>query len=338
MAILFTDSFQYTTLLTKYDTTGSYQAVASASPRFTGDRYLNFTDGAGYVTKILGGAQPQTIMLQFGLYWTYANAQNCLCAFYANGGQKFNLRINSAYQLQLYRWTTHVQTSTLTIPSAAWNQIELKAYIHGSAGTLLVKCNGVTIFNLTSQNLNYDGGNLYADQFALSGPSMSGGQNTFRISDVIVMDTTGSYCNDLLGARRVQPCLPTGAGYYSQWSPSAGSNWQNVEEVPPTDDTDYNSTSDVDEIDTFEVPDVANTNATIDAVVLQLYGKSTDAGFSRVKGICRSNSVDGLSDTEVVLTNSYKYGQSPIYLDPNTSAPFTVSGFNAAEFGYKRTA
>lgn len=337
MAVLMTDSFPYSSLATKWDTVGTYQTVASASPRFSGDRYLNFSDGAGFVYKTLP-AQPQTIMLQFGLFWTYANAQNCLCAFYASGGQKFNLRINSAYQLQLYRWTTLVATSSLTVPASAWNQIEIKAYIHGSAGTLLVKCNNVTIFNLTSQNLNYDGGSLYADGVSLSGASMGGGQNVFRISDVIVMDTTGSYCNDLLGARRVQAMVPTGAGNYSQWTPSAGSNYQNVDEVPPTDDTDYNATSTVNNIDTFVVGDVSNANATIDAAVVQIYGKSSDAGFSRAKGICRSNSVDGLSDSEVVLTNSYRYGMSPIYVDPNTGVPFTVAGLNAAEFGYKRTA
>jgi hypothetical protein len=130
--------------------------------------------------------------------------------------------------------------------------------------------------------------------------------------------------------------VPTGDGNYSQFTPSAGSNYQNVDDVPPDDDTSYN-TGDVNEIDTFTLADLAIPNATIDAVVCSIYAKTNDGGSALIKGVARSNGVDGLGN-ELSVPSSYDWLQSIIYVDPNTSSVFNAAGVDAAEFGYKRTA
>jgi hypothetical protein len=66
-----------------------------------------------------------------------------------------------------------------------------------------------------------------------------------------------------------------------------------------------------------------------------MYCKTDDGGAAMLKGFARSAGDDG-EGTEVAAPSSYGYIDSYIYVDPDTSAAFDVTAFNAAEFGYKR--
>ena len=231
---------------------------------------------------------------------------------------------------------TLLATSSLDAPINLWNYIEVKATISNSAGVVLVKINGDTYINIQSGDVvdTQNTSTATANMFLFG--KIPGSANGYQaISDVLVMDTTGSYCNDLLGDRRVQYFAPDVEGYYAESTPSTGTRDNTVDEVPPVT-TDYNTLDAVNERDTFTHAAMGTNQNVVDAVVCTMYGKTGDVGKAKIKGLCRASSTDG-EGLEVGVSNTSSYMQSPIYVDPSTSSPFTKANFANAQFGYKRS-
>jgi hypothetical protein len=284
------------------------------------------------------GGQQTTIMNQFAYYPTSYVSSYLVPTFFLEAATGVHVWMrDTGGQLAFYRGdnSTLLASASSTI-TMAWHFIEIKIYFHASAGTILMKVDGVTLVNATGLATKY-AANGYCNQIAYNYPVQN--QGYFRLSDMIIMDTTGSYCNDLLGPRIVeQLVVPTANGNYAQWTPSAGQNYACVDEVPPNDDTDYVSTTTVGNSDTFVVPDLSLNSPIISGVMVSPYCKSVDVGIAKIKGMARSNGVDGLGTEQVVPVGTYMWTPSPIYLDPNTNQPWTGAGFNAAEFGYQKSA
>jgi hypothetical protein len=348
MALLFVDGFPYDiSLITKrYDSfgVGYSPSIGTGSGRTANARYLIHPQcGGQYFVKALP-ANYQRILVQFGFYasqW-WGPGIPALVTF-SDGDARYGAQLSigcangkiSAYRASSGVGTKIGEESGASVPANAWHQIEVDVTIDNSVGAVLVKVDNQTVLNLTGQDTQYTA-NAYCNKIRFgygTGTEGDWDANTARWSDIIIMDTTGSYCNALLGPRIVQVCVPTADGSYKQWDRSAGSdNYANVDEVPPDDDTTYNYTETVGEIDTFSVTQLAAASA-ISAVVCSIYTKVE--GGASVKGVARTGTTDGLGP-EKAVAGSYNWLQSPVYVDPTTGYPFTKAGFNAAEFGYKR--
>lgn len=361
MALLFADGFPYeqtqtgvtTVLSSRYESIdwaesfGNWSPQVQAGGRWTDGRYLKFIYIAynkyrcGYVLKSFAALTPQTVMVQFG--YKCPNASNTVCQIQdvTAGSSQLTLTFEGGL-LNVRRGTyngTILGTSTSAFIPNQWHQIEFKAKIDSSVGTILVKVDGETYIELTDGDQNTQNtANAYANGFLFGQAPSCGWGSEVDYTDIIIMDTTGSYCNDLLGVKRVQICMPTqDSATHAQWNCSTGVvHFALVDEVPPVT-TDYNYTSTASNIDGFIVPDVANLLGSIDAVIFDLYCISDEPGTPMIAGHCRSGGVDGVG-TEVMPPAAGGYAQSIMYVDPATSAPFTPAGFNAAEFGYKKTA
>jgi hypothetical protein len=356
MALIFHDSFPYgdfsdgvTRRWNVVSTNSGSITIQSSNGRFGGRwMQMNAANAWGYnqyIRKTIGGTRP-TIFFQCGykpvLYngpgyipiLSFLDSGTCQIALYDYVG------ILKAYRGQ---GTDLLATAEIPISTNVWHQLEVKITIDNTYGEVLVKIDGVTLINiLGTVEVPVDTqatANSYIDGFQLNcyGPNALMG-----ISDIIVMDTTGSYCNDLLGARMVGQEPPIGAGTYSQFTPSDSiSNYEAVDEIPPNDDTDYN-TGDVDNIDTFTFAPISNPTAKIDAVICSIYAKTNDGGSASVQGIAKSFGGDSDGDeglgTEIVVPSSYDWLSSIIYVDPHTTTPYDAAGLNDSELGYKRSA
>jgi hypothetical protein len=344
MALLYIDAFPYANPrgATPYRWTSVQQGYVpghtnvSTSGRF-GGRWLDILAdglfGAGWGVFRNLGTNVSTLMIQHGLLPQVQNNGSAFLRVYDGGTVQLSV-VNNNGTFSVYRGNvgTLLGTSGVVITSSVWHQIELKVTFHSSTGTVLLKVDGVTLIDLTDQN-TIATANAYANGVQwFAAPQ----DQRFGISDIIVMDTTGDYCNDLLGSRMVELKVPTADGNYSQFTPSAGSNYENVDDVPPDSDTTYNS-GDVGAIDTFNKADIANPSATIDAVVCTIYARSNDGGSAQVAAVVRSGGADTVG-SGIAVPSSYDFLSSIVYVDPDTDAPFTAAGINAAEFGYKRTA
>jgi hypothetical protein len=134
--------------------------------------------------------------------------------------------------------------------------------------------------------------------------------------------------------------VPTGDGADQDFTPlHGGTHFSEVDEVPPDNDTSYNSSANFGEKDTYTYPAVPaigtagvilGVQNTLDARA----GKNGDGGtgFDAIAGILRVSSTDHESKQKP-LSTTYTYKLFPTTRNPDTGDLFTRSEINAAEFG-----
>ncbi len=233
----------------------------------------------------------------------------------------------STGKIHAYRGTSTLLGSSASgvYLSGVWNYIEVKWTVDDTVGVVVVRVNGVEVLNLTSQDTK-NSTNAYC---ACIGVSCDVSQHTF--DDMYICDTSGSVNNDFLGDCKVVEVVPTGAGNYTQWTPSAGSNWQNVDDSNPNGDTDYNSDSTIGNKDTYDCAALGVTG-TVYGIQHVAQMRKDDAGSRSVRLIERVSATD-YNGSDIALSDSYVSYARLFETNPNTGVLWTVSGVDAAEPG-----
>lgn len=246
----------------------------------------------------------------------------------------FDLRINSAGKLLVTRNGTILTTGTTTLTEATWYYIETKVTIgDAGAGSYQVKLNGADEIHNAGGVVAGDtrnAGNASANRIELG--EFSGASLLF--DDLYMCDGAGATNNDFLGDCRVEALLPSGAGNAAQFTPSAGSNYQNVDDAAADGDTTYNASSTSGHIDSFAMGNLTMTSGTIYGVQTNLWARKDDAGTRGLKPHFRISATD-YARTTVNLTDTYLDRLAIEETNPNTAAAWDVGGVNGAEFGYK---
>jgi hypothetical protein len=235
-------------------------------------------------------------------------------------------------------WNTGTIIATSTghtaIGTAAYHQVEVKAVMHTSTGSVIVNLDGVQVINTGSVQTAATSGSVTAIRFG----NGSASTNSMQYDDMYVADavdataTQGRANNDFLGDLRVQVLYPTGAGDVTQWTPSSGANWTTVDETPPST-ADFVSNATVGQQDLYTLTDLSGTVTTVYAVRECLYITKTDAGSVQVKPVFKENSVS-TSDTAQGIT----VGAAPVYgtlraVRPSDGAVWTTTDVNALQAG-----
>jgi len=303
--------------------------------RFGQGMRLEWVDTYRYLAEVTGS--PDTIVVGFALKFTTAPTSfnnydilrllddfneatgNIHVRFRANGSGLIEAR-DSANSL-LGTSSGHV------ISTNTWYFVEFKVYIHDSAGTIEVKVDGVTRLNLTSQD-TLNGSNAYVGGVRLGNNYL----NYTYMDDLYVCDTSGSSpCNDFLGDSRVDVLRPDGIGNTTQFAPSAGDNYENVDEVYPDDEATYND-GDLAEKDTYQLSDLSALGTTIYGSKSQITVRKTDAGSRKVKVVTRSNITDYLGD-EKILSDTFQTFTKLYENNPDDAAAWEEADLNGSEVG-----
>lgn len=352
MALLFMDSFDHydtANLLKKWTGSTGSATISSANGRRGSAALRVVHSGASstvYAEKTLTPGDP-TCIVGFAINpsaLTVPGATGAPLVSVRDGSLcQVALRLNSNGTLSVTRshqGGTVLGTTTAVIAAAAFSYIEFKVLVHPSAGTIDVAINGNPALTLTAQNTRNTSNSQWTS-IALGAVDSNGGTfNTagnLDFDDLYVLDGTGaSPWNAFLGDVRVDPRNPTAAGASSGWIPSAGANWQCVDETPPNDDTDYNAANVSGLTDTFVTQDAPVAGAAIYGVQHCLDVRKTDAGTCSIAPVIRHAGVDFVGANANPGT-TYGFTLSIAQINPGTSDQWTESGFNAAEFGYKRT-
>jgi len=246
------------------------------------------------------------------------------------------LKLLANQKLQVSRGDgTVLATGTATVSLSTWHYIEIKVTISDSAGAAEVRLNGVTDINISSVDTR-NGGNASADTIQIAGGPSSSGVD-MRYDDVYLCDGTGSINNDFLGDVRVSALYPTGAGAHTDWTPSTGSNWQNVDDATSNGDTDYNSSGTPNQIDTYAMGDLPASAASVLGVFYHFWVRKDDAGSRQVAPVVRISGTDYVGTT-VTVPSSYDEFHEMHETSPATSAAWTVSEVNGMEYGVKEIA
>lgn len=369
MALVFLDSFDYyvtADFLNKWTAQNSYYfgavAIQSAAGRHSSAGFRASTgngnaNAGGGLWKLLATA-PGDATCIIGCSCTaptagIGTAGMALLSVRDGTTPQVTLRINSDTTVSACRGGTGgtvLGTSGATSLGSTSAYLEMKVLVHPSAGTVDVRVNGTSVLALTGQNTrntansswNGIGIGAYDQVFNCATATAV----NFDFDDLYVCDGTGSApWNTFLGDVAVSVRRPTGASANgatnTQWTPSAGSNWQNVDDAAWNGDTDYNSALTSGLTDTFVTEDVPTAGSTVYAVQMTLIARKTDAGVCTLAPVVRcadgSAVVADRVGTAVPPATAYSFSEPQIYsLDPGTNAAWTEAGFNAAEFGYKR--
>jgi hypothetical protein len=269
---------------------------------------------------------------------TFGNSPYIGVAVLSGATPQLTLTLSTTGFLEVHRGSesgTLLGTASAALTPSVYQFVELKAVIHPSAGAVTVRVNEIPVLTLTSVNTAATGSAVWD---GVQVGAMNAGSSLNQYDDLYVLDGSGaSPLNDLLGDCRVDARYPTGAGATTAWTPSTGANWQNVDDATPNGDTDYNSTATVGATDTFATQDAPVPGALLYGVQLCLSQKKTDVGACAIAPVVRHSGAD-YPGTSVNPGTTYAFACTPYGTNPGSGAAWTESGFNAAEFGYKRTA
>jgi hypothetical protein len=339
MALLFCDGFDHyaaADINKKWGNSGSWQTISAGQGRF-GTAAIYCQD----VTPLTSPTVTNTdvMICGFAYRWGTASSLNRSIPAFNDGGNgvQVYLRLNSNYSLQAYRGDgTTLGTGTTKISLGAWYYLEIKVLIDNTNGGFWLKVNGADELRLGAYAVSPVGlDTQYTANAIVNSISFTGsGYGGEYLDDVYICDDSGSTNNDFLGDIRVETIVPTGAGNTTQWTPSAGNNWDCVNDIVALADTDYVSETTASEKDTYAFGNLTPTSGTIKGVQIMIGARKDDAGSRSIAPVYRPTSTD-YDGTTGVVSDSYTYLSEIKEVSPETSAAWTIAEINGAEFGVK---
>lgn len=191
--------------------------------------------------------------------------------------------------------------------------------VGANTGIITLWVNGVQIFRRTGLTTATGAGLGYCNGVQMMGPG--GIPNHCYLDDLYLLNCAVAPNITFLGALRLYALPPT-ANAVVQWTPNAGANWSNVNEVPPNGDTSFNSSATIGEADQYVYPLVGPpTNSTLLFVAHELDMK-IDSGARSV-----ASDIEGNLGTAAALTNGYHIYQTPYDTNPVTGSQFVQGDF-----------
>lgn len=223
------------------------------------------------------------------------------------------------------------------ITDGEWHHVELYMLISTTTGNVTLWIDGEEQYALTGIDTSDGATNISTyTQLRVSTSVASNTAQFIWLDDIIVWDDSGS---ELSGAlpnhiHRIATLRPSGAGAANDFTPSAGSNFQNVDEQVADDDTTYNESPTVGHIDSFAYDNMPWSIDEIFAVNVRTRVKF-DSGSANFRNKVRLSSTY-YNGATVALGAAYAMVEQIWNNNPNTSSNFTGSDIDGAEFGYER--
>lgn len=227
---------------------------------------------------------------------------------------------------------TLLGTSAAQLPQNSWQHVEFHATRSATTGTVELRFNSNVVLNLTGQNTGS------ADWSALHiGCQRSFASQTHTgvcLDDLIVWDKTGSEFNDFPGPKGIYCLLPDSDTVAADWTVvGAASGNAALSEVGPDDDTSYILSNGSGDVSEFGCQDLPSGIGLVQAVVPVSLMRSPEAAQARVDVVSGASVATG---TVRSLPVTYDYWQEPVYLDPDTGAPWTRAAVNAARLRFRQ--
>ena len=284
----------------------------------------------GLVTGTRGG---RCLVSKGILYWTWWDSANaavqCSVEFDATNGQvRAYTGCRDTFMPGSGTGTLIAQSALMSVQTGSEFYAEAGVTIAtGTGGSILVKINGVTLINQSGVATQSTGTAAYhTTQDATSGQVGSGGAATVQQSDLYWTSGTTYY-----GPGKVFGLFPASNGTV-QFTPSTGSNYQNVSHQPPVGDAGYNYSATTGQSDLFNTTAGASGTA-VKAAMLTRNSRVDAAGTHTAKSLLKSGTTT-FSGATTSENSGYTSWFDPMDNDPNTSSPFTISAVNSAEIGY----
>ena len=218
-----------------------------------------------------------------------------------------------------------------SVPMNEWHYVECLVYSNTvNGGYVKLWVDGV--LEAEQSSLDFQSNDIGSVELIGGGGSAT--IDDFYVDDLYVLNNC-SISTTPFGPGEVITSLPNGNGNSSQLLGSDGNsadNYQLVDENPPVT-TDYVGSGTDGEKDTYAFENVSS-GVEIRGVLLSHYAQKTDSGVKYLKPVTRSGGTD-YDGSSVGLGEAWGLQDEYMLTDPDTAAPWTEAGFNAAEFGQK---
>jgi hypothetical protein len=194
------------------------------------------------------------------------------------------------------------QDDSDAVPIDEYYHLGFDVKIDGSSGWAKVYVNGIEVMSFTGNT-----GTAQITNCAIGPQSASGGDSlgALYIDNLYIDDSTGESVAVAPPILRFHWITPDSNGNYNDWTPSSGSGYQCVDEVPPSD-SDYVETAASGNQDSYGCTTITlGTNETIEAVIPVVRAKREGAS-EKIKLGTRLSSTDSVG-SEQGLGTSYAY-------------------------------
>ncbi len=333
MAILWFDGFdQYgtssvsgSTILSRNYTVSSPGTASLVAGRFGVGYAVNPGIWINTLKKVTTNTDA-TLTVGIALKWIDPESDWAFLTIYDGASEACSIWLNATGKLALRVGSTEYDSSIFTVTLNTWYYFEFKIHCTSASNfDYELRMGGNTLFS--GSNTHKGGTHTYVDTVSIMSANWKG---SMVIDDYYI--TNGA--TGFLGNIRVQTLYPTGDTATVQWTPSTGTTHYNlVDENPANDDTDYIGDSVSGHVDLFDVGD-STYSPTILAVMEGVDCKDS-AAPSTLQLECVSGGQTSDSANKTVPITSYTCVTNIWETDPGTSAAWTVSNFNAAQFGVK---
>lgn len=228
---------------------------------------------------------------------------------------------------KVYRDSTLIATGSATIAVNTTYLIEIRIKIADAGGRAVLKVDGVTDIDFTGDTK--PGADTQFNKAKLGYGSVA---YAYAYYDNFIMDDA-----NWIGNTKIQAIKPSGAGNSTGWTPSAGANWDCVEEIPKND-ADYVHINSNDVTDTYAAANMAGSIGTVKCVQVQSRAKYDGSPVpTNLKLVVRSGGADYLSGDKAVPASE----KSLWHLwetNPADSLAWEEADVNAMEIGVKSAA
>lgn len=313
-----------------WDAENNATVVSSAGLDMDGDYCLDLNSSTEYAQKNITATDE--MYFAFLYRSTDSNSSEQILSVYNGATPLLHIEVD-AYNdklIKLKRGTTTTLVSGNKIINVNTTYlIEVYFKIADSGGRATVKVDGVQDIDFTGDTK--PDANTQFDRVRL-GYGPSSGYTAYAYFDNFIMDDAA-----WIGDTKIQAVVPTGAGNTTGWTPSAGANWQCVDEKPASD-ADYVSINSNDVTDTYATENMAGTIGSVKCVQVQARSRTDGSPTpTNLKLAVRSGATDYLSGDKTVPVS--EKGLWHLWENnPADAAAWEEADINAMEIGIKSAA
>lgn len=273
------------------------------------------------VNKTVVGFAVRVVTVGGGVLAYIGSAGNTLSYDDSNNRLKLSIQIGATpVYLDIYTPNNSFQTNV-------FHYVEVRfTHKEDGTGTAQVGIDGSYVTEETA----IDYYQTYSE-FKIGGTSVSDVDEA-HIDDIYVADNQGGVNDGFLGPSRAIGLGPNAAGNYSNLTRSAGAvNYENVDENPPNDGTDYNYSGVEGTKDSYGFEDLPGTPV-VHGIIVAMNAKKSETGAKFLRPLLRIASTD-YPGTSLVLAETYGLIEEAFDEDPNAAAAWTYTALNGTEIG-----
>jgi hypothetical protein len=259
----------------------------------------------------------------------------------SNTSEQFHLGTDTSSRLIFYRGAT-IATGTTTLAVDTWYHLEMKVKVANSisAGEGEIRLNGSGDISLGAGTDTQGQSNDSVTHLALGDFAFGG---TISISQLYVMDTSGTFANDFLGPQaRIDVLYPNDNGFYSGFVGSDGNSIDNyllIDNSGVEDDSEYVGATGVNVRDSYKfesLQGVPNASGIQGVQILSQMAKWGGTEPRTSKQFVRYNSNDfDASETYFLSSGGYEVFYDIYGSNPSGLTQWTTEEVNNIEAGVK---